>query len=384
MAASFFAISNILAGVFHYLFQVLASKEMAAAEFAQFSVWLATVAVLCMLGGLLQYAGNFFPSTKSQAERSLLVSTALTFVFSVAWFFIPASNDLQGALIVISAGLFGWILGQIQQRLLFLLMGIMNLAMAGVKVFFVLIPGTFGTVMERFSYALLICYFVALLVTYLVSRSSKFEITSSPSGMKSTQTAALWLAPLLLSISGAIIPQMDIIVLQKWQPDQVFQDFVRASLFYKGIYFLMFIFAQWMLPQQISKTGSKAHQGILTYHFAIAAFVGSLAVTVVAPYVEQFILKWDSMPPAAMIFYSCFNMSLLTWVFLLIQESCARHQLRLAGAALVVIFMNLGAQLLLQLEVVQYFQLSILVYLSLLITMIRVLRLSASKPVSSL
>lgn len=383
MAGSFFAVANILAGVFHYLFQVIASKQMVAADFALFSVWLAKVAVLSMLGGLLQYAGNFFPSSRAQAEKSVLISTLLTLAFSVLWFWTPDSGFVQGLLIVIASGLFGWILGQIQQRLMFLLMGIMNLAMALAKVIFVLIPGTFSIPIDRFSYALLISYFISLFIVAILTRIPRFEIKGSLEGADGAARWSLWIAPLVLSIAGATIPQMDIIILQRWITAETFQDFVRASLFYKGIYFLMFIFAQWMLPQQIAKVGSKAQKGILTYHFAIAALLGSLAVTLIAPLVERLILKWDSMPPSDYIFWSCLSISLLTWIFLLIQESCARRDIRWAVGTLFVIFGNLFLQSLLKLEIVNYFQLSIFIYSALILVVIRHLRASEDKLASS-
>lgn len=348
---------------------------MAASEFATFSVWLAQVAVLSMVGGLLQYAGNFFPSTKNQAEKSILLSALMTLSFSVFWLFLPSSLTLQGAFAVVSAGFFGWVLGQVQQRLLFLLMGIMNLSMASAKLLFIFLPGTFGAVTEKYAYAITAGYFIALFGTYLLTRIPKFELQGSPQGVQDATAWSLWMAPLVLSITGALIPQMDIIVLQKWQPEEIFRDFVRASLFYKGIYFLMFIFAQWMLPQQISKVGSKTQKGILTYHFAIAALLGSLAVMFAAPWVEQTILKWDSMPSSAVIFWSCFSISLLTWIFLLIQESCAQKDMKLAALALFAIIGNLIFQMILKLEVVPYFQLSVCIYVVLLVAMIRRLRL---------
>ncbi len=345
---------------------------MAAAEFATFSVWLARISVFCMFGGLLQYAGNFFPTSKVQAERSLLVSVVATFIFSVAWLVMPAdSYVLQGTLIVLSAGFYGWILGQIQQRLLFVLMGILSLSMAVAKLTFIFTPGTFVNAIDRFSYAVLICYFSSLFIVYLFSRKREFEVQSSPTGLVEHNSLTLWMAPVILSMAGAIIPQMDILVLEKWQSAEVFQDFVRASLFYKGIYFLMFIFAQWMLPQQVSKSSSAAQKGILTYKFGVIAVLGTMAVTLVSPLVLEYILKWDSFPPTEMIFYSCLSMSLLTWIFLLIQESCGRGVLKAAGGALVGILTLLGLQLILKLEVAQYFQLAIVCYSVMIFGMIR-------------
>lgn len=378
MGASFFAIANILAGVINYLYHVLASKQMVPAEFAEFSVWFARVSVFCMLGGLLQYAGNFFPTSRSQLNRSLFLAIAGTGILTLGWLLIGPNPTVQTLFIVLASGVFGWILGQIQQRLLFALMGVLNLALAGSKILFLLIPGTILNNTNRYAFALIFGYFAALVILWIASRIEKSGWTGTRENPNlQVSSLTLWAAPVLLSFSGSLIPQVDILLLETWQPVETFQIFVRASLFYKGIYFLMFIFAQWMLPHQVSKTEMATRRSMFDYKFALAAILGSALVAVFAPLVGEWILRWEWSPPRDLIFYSCLNMSLLTWIFLLIQEACARHQVKEGVVTLALVLMSLLVQWGLKLEVTQYFQLGIVIYT--LVIFLAVRRLSYRK-----
>lgn len=375
MAASFFAISNVLAGLLHYLFQVFASKQLSASDFAIFSVWFAQVSVLCMAGGLLQYAGNFYPATNKVAIRSIQISILGCFALISAWILFPSELNLtRGLLIVVSAGCFGWISGLIQQRMFFIFLGTLNLAMAGFKLLMIFIPLEFLTDgLARFSFAVLAGYGPALLLVYILLWNKK-SFTEVPVHSLRRVGANVWAAPIILSLAGALIPQMDIIILKNWTPTEVFEDFVRVSLFYKGIYFFMFILAQWMLPKQISRTEHKTTNPIFSFQLGLAALVGSAAVTLAAPLIETWILRWDSLPPSSMVFYTCLNMSLLTWFFLLIQEACARNKLKIASVALAGVVGNLGLQSLLRWPVEAYFQLAICIHLTILVSMIYALK----------
>lgn len=328
-----------------------------------------------MVGGLLQYAGNFYPATNKVAVRSIQFSILACLTLIAVWIFYPGELTLiRGLLIVISAGCFGWISGLIQQRMFFIFLGTLNLAMASFKLFMVFLPLQFlSDSLARFSFAVLAGYAPALLLVYILLWYKKSFTETTPNPTRKIG-ANLWAAPIILSLAGALIPQMDIIVLKNWTPTAVFEDFVRVSLFYKGIYFFMFILAQWMLPKQISRTEHKTTNPIFSFQLGLAALLGSAAVTLAAPFIETWILRWDSLPPSSMVFYTCLNMSLLTWLFLLVQEACARNKLKVASFALAGVIGNLGLQSLLKWPVEGYFQLAICVHLIVLVSMIYALR----------
>ncbi len=55
--------ANIAAGLLNYLFQVVASRQLSAADFSQMSSWVAHVSVFFILAGVLQYSSNFLPAS---------------------------------------------------------------------------------------------------------------------------------------------------------------------------------------------------------------------------------------------------------------------------------------------------------------------------------
>jgi hypothetical protein len=140
-------------------------------------------------------------------------------------------------------------------------------------------------------------------------------------------------APLLLASATAAFPQVDLIVVRATQGAAVFQDFARASLFYKGLYFLVLILSQWMLPYQIRRSPSSVVRFKWVTLVAIS-IIGSAAIALVAPTVSSQIMRWPDAPPGIMIFLSCCNLSLLSWVLLLMQEACAHDRFRQAMAML--------------------------------------------------
>jgi hypothetical protein len=105
----------------------------------------------------------------------------------------------------------------------------------------------------------------------------------------------------------------------------------------------MFIVAQWLLPQQIRASESKARESWIP--FAFLSFAASAALALLSPLIVEYILHWDHAPPMNMIFLSCLNISLLTWVFFEVQAACSRQ--RIAPPALAVL--ALGGEALIQL-----------------------------------
>jgi hypothetical protein len=215
----------------------------------------------------------------------------------------------------------------------------------------VLISTIGNTSLERYTFALFACYLPAL---WWIS----FKVWNEPSALlpkKNALSWKLWSAPLILSTASAVIPQIDMVLMNRIQPAFEFQDFARASLFYKCIYFLMFIVAQWLLPQQIrgeKQTPAAGSHGWML--FAAASLVASAALSAISPFVSIHVLRWDHAPAMSLIFLSCLNISLLTWVFFEVQSGCARHKIRGAAMALAGLGIEAAIQLTLALTANSY------------------------------
>ncbi len=350
-----FVAFNVLAGLLHYLFQVLASQRLTSAEFSDLNSWFAHIALFFVVGGVLQYAANFFPSPRHRLRTAILGINALSFALTVLWPYSPEGQTVLRALMILTGcSLFGWLMGQLQIRMLFNALTISNLLVALTKLTLIYTPISGPTELDRFTFALFACYLPALWYASVAAWKSHDQFAE---GRKKMWSLELWSAPVVLSAAAAIIPQMDLVLMSWLQPPVVFQEFARASLFYKGIYFFIFIFAQWLLPFQIRKHESGLVKASLA--LAAAAVFGSAALTGAAPWIVRWLLHWDQTPSLWLIFASCLNMSLLTWAFLLIQESCAQGRTRLAAVALAILAAEGGIQIALGLDALYYLGLAI-------------------------
>lgn len=368
--AGFFVIANLLAGLFNYLYQVSASKQLSRAEFADVSSWVAHVSVFLLVAGILQYAGNFFPARRMALRRQIIFINLLTFGMLVLFFTFSGLNPLAIGALTVSVGLaVGWVTGQAQFRLMFNLLGAVNILSAFTKLVLVLLPNSHFSLLER--------YYIALL---LGSVPSLWLLSASLWPLKAEPTATensghnYWLAPIILSAATAVIPQFDLVVLRRSVTAEAFEDFARASLFYKGVFFLFMIAAQWLLPRQIQAKGKIQSPAMTSFRLIPIAIIGSVLMTVAAPPIAQMALGWASVPPLEMIFLSCFNMCLLTWLFLLIQEFCARGRPRPAALAFGGLLAEGVLQLSLHLNVTRYLSVVTIAQGLIVYSMIRLLK----------
>lgn len=354
--AGFFFIANLAAGLLNYLYQVSASKQLSRSEFADISSWLAHVSVFLLFAGILQYAGNFFPANQRNLRRQILfINAAALSMIGLALSLTGIEPIAIGALTVVVGLATGWVTGQAQFRLLFNLLGIVNILSALTKLLLVILPNSPLSLMDRYYSAILFGSVPALwlLSAVLWSNSSETPVKQN--------SRHLWLAPVILSIATAIIPQFDLVVLRRSLSADVFEEFARASLFYKGVFFLFMIGAQWLLPRQILAKEKPGHPALTSAWLIPISLGGSTVMTAIAPPLAVYALGWSSAPPLEMIFLSCLNMCLLTWLFLLIQECCAKERTRTAGLALLGIALEVTLQLVFKLPIHTYLGLALLI-----------------------
>ncbi|MCB0410965.1 MAG: hypothetical protein KDD22_00460, partial [Bdellovibrionales bacterium] len=108
--AGFFFLAHVLAGAFHYLFQVLAGKQLSVELFGEFSAWLAWLNLGLGAGAIAQYMANFFPLASSKI-RTWGVGSILggMTVLSLFFFWEPASALEIGILTLLVAPFDHWL-----------------------------------------------------------------------------------------------------------------------------------------------------------------------------------------------------------------------------------------------------------------------------------
>lgn len=357
-SGTFFLLANIGAGVLNYLFQVVAARQLTAQDFSQLNGWFADLSLFFMVGGILQYASNFRPTPRSQLRYILGMANGLTLVAIWLWLTQPGVLTFDRALLVlVTSTFFGWLMGQVQIRMQFVVISIANILVAGTKLGITGLPIGEPQDLMRYALGFFICYLPALwlISIYLWSAPEAERAEGNPS----------WTAPIMLSVATAVTPQFDLVLMNHTQDSLAFADFAHASLYYKAIYFLIFILAQWLLPRQIKK--QVGHTLSDLPRLVAVAIVTSMALAVASPYISQWIMKWQYSPSQILVFLSCLHMSALAMLFLRIQEACAQKQVKTAAVILGVMGLEAALQLVLKLEMNQYLVTVIILQAGLLI-----------------
>lgn len=339
----FFVAGSLLAGLLNYLFQVLAARQLSPDQFAALNGWFADAAVLFLLGGLLQYAANFAPAPRARLRLAVIGFNIASLLLLWRWSAQSGLTFERGLLLVMGSCFLGWLTGQAQIRLAFGVMAVSGVLFALTKVAAAAWPGLSSAPIEVFALGLYAAYLPAIwFLSIYLWKASDPRTPGQPS----------WAAPFVLSTAAAVIPQFDMVLMNHTQDASVFQDFAHASLFYKGIYFVVFIVAQWLLPKQIhSKTRTPLKSVAV---IALGALVASAGLTAVSPFVSQWVLRWPHRPELDLVFWSCLHMSLLTLLFLWIQETCARRRPIWAALPLVILAAEAVLQLIFRLPAREY------------------------------
>jgi hypothetical protein len=365
-----FMVANLGAGVLNYLFQVIASQRLSGEDFSSMSSWIAHVSVFFILAGILQYSSNFLPAS-SRFFKSSLVAFNLIYVGLISlWFMLdPGLSPLKAALMVVSTALFGWAMGQVQGRLLFFTVALANLAIGTTKILVAFVPLPLSD-LEKFVFIFFIGNLPAL--WFITVSGIRYSAPPQRGDLHSGHQGLL--AAGLLSAYSILIPQIDLIILDWTQPREIFNDIARASIFYKAIYFFFFAIAQFLLPIQLKATDRSLNSWFGSIKLAAAALLACGVLAQISPWIVRSLLHWDSEPARDLIFLPCLNMTILTWLFLLAQEACARKATLIAALGLTLMASEWALQWLLALPTASYFTLAIISRAATLIVLYRGLR----------
>lgn len=321
-SAAFYVAASLMAGVFNYLFQVVASRQLSSESFAVFNGWFANISILFMFGGVLQGVAVFVPTSERLLRMGLILINVLVASGLWIWLAGPSGlNDIRAGVILVISILFGWLTGQVQARLWFGLLSIAGLGMAITKFLALFLPIGSSADLERYAFAMFVPY---LFLLVLFTSKIWCALDSKQTGVlkKSDATATSdWLSPVLLAIALSVIPQMDMVVMSHTQPPEAFAEFVRASLFYRAIYVIALIFAQWLLPRQVQSKSVRVWARFpLLFGLSL---VLSFILAALAPWIVQFVFHWDSSPGFWIIWLSCVHTACLALLLFYIQEALA-------------------------------------------------------------
>lgn len=337
-SAAVFLIGNGLAGVLHYLYQVQASRALDTAQFADLNSWIAYITLFLLVGTLLQVQACFVPVAGWPLR---IVSIAAVFgavLGSYFWSHVGEAFSMPQAFVIVAVGAgLGWLLGQAQSRLRFFSMTIANLLVAATKLGLLAVPLKMAAV-DLYSFALIASYLPGLVWLAAVLWNDRDVPPAQPQwGWE------IWAAPLMIASAGALIPSMDMILIERIESVAVFRIFARSVIFYKGVYFVVFNVAQLLLPAQLRGEASGALiRNPLTLFLAIVG--GSALIGLTGPAFAHHVLGWTEAPPSWMVFISCFNIALLAWFFVRLQQACASHRLRPAAQAFGLLLFEVALQ----------------------------------------
>jgi len=340
--------ASVLAGLLNYLFQVVASRQLSAQDFADLNGWFANVSILFVMGGVLQYAAVFVP-TPVRVVRGVLVIACLMMGASL-WYWISRSSGLglEKAWMIVSMSIvMGWL-------------SFASVLAAAMKLGMTWFP--LGTAQEVDRYALaLFAPFLLVLVVYAWRLWRARPVESHHVGRSA------WIAPICLSLATAVVPQLDLVLMHHTQSPTVFAEFARVSLFYRVIYILAFVLAQWLLPRQVVHRSHRLWRALPT--LVGLSLLLSTGLALASPWVVSGIFHWESTPDLWILWLACVHTSGLALLFFYIQEACAEKDW--FGVALVLglwaveasVQMTIGFEVRTYLQTVIGLDLVMLVYL---------------------
>ena len=351
-AGGFFAAASLAAGLLNYFFQVIASRQLDAAAFSALNAWFAELSIFLLLSGILNYGSLFSPVPRARARAVIVALNLAALGLFALWWRLEGPLSLARAVVLLLTAYIGaWLAGQVQIRLALGLVAVAGLLTGATKLAATWWPVGTPATLDRYGLALFVC---GLPTIWLYSAYLWRAPDAEPRAGK-----PVWLPVVLLSAATAIVPQFDLVLMHNTQAAEAFERFARASLFYRAIYYMIAILAQWLLPRQV-----RGQESIWRVGWApLAAFTlaASLGLTAVSPLVSVHLLHWESAPGAALIFLSCLHMSTLAMLFLGVQRACAEGDARRAGEIVGALGLVAGLQLILRLDMTSYLTAAILI-----------------------
>ncbi len=168
----------------------------------------------------------------------------------------------------------------------------------------------------------------------------------------------------LLSFSSVFIPNIDLVYVKGILSSSDLTQFAQVSLFYKIVFFVILIVAQWLLPRQLNRADGQTHSNRRMKLFVRVCSLGlmfSLCASAIAPEFYRIVLGKQFLAPMLWVFMSCFNVSLLTGIFLEVQDQIASLKVADAMVCLMIQVLTVLICAAVKLDLAQYLQVQIAV-----------------------
>ena len=358
---SFFLLAaNLLAGALNYLYQVKGAAALRAVDYGALSLWLAYVGLALAVGAAAQILSNFMPIARSRihlvgggavilgaATAGLLLLTSST---SSQW---DAPSLSLGVITVVIGIFFNFLQGQLQSQGLFAAMSIGLFAQAATRI--ALISGT--TQANRYALATTVSLAigVALGGAALLIAHFKQGWQVAQSHLQNRKILSEIAGALILAVSIALIPQMDLLNLRWARSPEELGQFARAALFAKAVFFAALTLLQVTLPFHIRQLRG----GITAQEFAsvqklerlglAACYLGSIALYWLGPWLTRRLLGFElAREQRFWVPLSCLAMTALYGHLQKIQLRCAEGRWNLAAFRLAALVLGMGIAALIQ------------------------------------
>ncbi|MGE4132948.1 MAG: hypothetical protein AB7F86_15005 [Bdellovibrionales bacterium] len=349
-----FFLANVIAGVLNYLYQISAGRNLSVQSFSDLNSWIANYSVFLAMPGVLQYYSCFHPSSKSTLRLIVTITCALSVPLLALWFSIDELLSSSNAVMIIGLSfVLAWNLGQLQIRMAYSHLAVATFLMAVARYGLLWLPLGTPDSLDRYAFAQIGPLVVGLWTTSaFLFRNETKPVPIAEQG---------WMGPIVLSLTTAVIPQFDLVLMSHSISALNYQEFVQASLFYKAIYFTVFIGAQWILPQQILGLSKR------TFSVAKILIPGALVLSGVlaaaSPHLVNFVFHWPTPPDAVLVFVSCLHTSLLAVLLLKIQELSSDGRNGDAVLALGSLVLTSSVQMALKLDAIPYETMAVVIQL---------------------
>lgn len=360
-ASLIFALGNLLAGVLNYTFNLYGARQLDLVAFGQFNTWLAYVSVAHVVGSFSLFLSNFYfskPKTLALTIGSVLFLSIFAYVGLI--FTTAETAPWLAAIASVAIGVLGsWVVGQLQTRQMFGVIGLIILITAISKLSFAWLGVTILGGASSFYWSLPAASFPAFLVL-LIFMLRRMPDSSPPVAQIPTNMTKAAMSAMILSFTFVFLPQMDILYVHWTQDQETVGRFAHVSLIYKAVFFSLTILAQLLLPSQIkaARAGDTLFQQMHQLKLVPIVFAVAIAVSMTASLTAP-MLQFISPPLGdptlkTWIFMSCFNMTMLSAVLFVLQNYAAATRIRPAAICIAVLLGALGACYLLQASVQNY------------------------------
>lgn len=340
--------TNGIGGVLNYGYQVEAARRLSVVDFGLLNSWSADTGIMLSLGGLCQMLAHYFPLNRVRLAQLGLGVFLIAAIVTVWLTMLAANGGLTdwnsriGALLMCIGA--SWLMGEMQLRLHFSIIGFCGLVGAATKFGIALIvfpqqsPATsfYLSLTAGLGFAAMILGLSVLLMWRQEDHINR----------PSTRNGARFTCAFILALSGALVPQMDLINLRLTQSAAIIGNYARSSLFAKAIFFSAGTALQVTLPLHIrnqNQIGSET-QGI--WRVELLIFVGcaltACGAAIVGPWLSRRLLGFDLDGYQSWILLTGLIATVLFGLLQRIQRDCAALDWRRGGLCLLSLSAMIG------------------------------------------